>query len=541
MDLDLALYPDAGGPSHLNQFAHYPLLLLSEGAVPSGLARARRAAFRRLALGNLRYALSITGRDFKQPLWSRGRNWGRVHSDWMIFFLQRSWRLLEERRVGSAAFRARLGRVVEGSVEAAFREFRPRFEPFFRRGTRFFPGNHAAWHAALFHEAGRTWGRPAWTRFAERFFGALVFPWQDADGFWPEGGGMVGVYGMVTAQAVSVYAAGSGDPSARAALGRFLGGYRRFAFPDSSVSCVADCRVSYQAFPCLYLAPEFAGFEGGRAFCLESIRAAERWLRREAPRDNAAQMAAFFSVFAEAVGRAEGARALPCPRPRCAGVARLESPCWHALLSTRLNPETSSRWCLDNQNFVDLWGPGCGLLAGGGNSKHDPRFSSVREVGGARAYAPSRARLLRRGARSAEAEYRVAGAAARARLELRGREARVAWRAVRGRAPLEAAVILVLREGDLLRVAGGKAHRVDPQELLELDLSSGRARLLVRGIEVRPPRGARLAWPVPAWNPYRQDGQGGPARARLSWPIGRRETEVVFRAPRSKTARRPRR
>ena len=130
---------------------------------------------------------------------------------------------------------------------------------------------------------------------------------------------------------------------------------------------------------------------------------------------------------------------------------------------------------------------------------------------------------------------------ARARLELRGREARVAWRAVRGRAPLEAAVILVLREGDLLRVAGGKAHRVDPQELLELDLSSGRARLLVRGIEVRPPRGARLAWPVPAWNPYRQDGQGGPARARLSWPIGRRETEVVFRAPRSKTARRPRR
>ena len=30
LDLDLMLYPDAEGPSQLNQFAHYALLLLSE-------------------------------------------------------------------------------------------------------------------------------------------------------------------------------------------------------------------------------------------------------------------------------------------------------------------------------------------------------------------------------------------------------------------------------------------------------------------------------------------------------------------------------
>ena len=531
MDLDLRLYPDAEGPSHMNQFAHYPLLLLSEGIVSNPVAPLRRTMYRRLALRNLRYALRITGRDFKQPLWSRGRSWGRVHSDWMIFFLQRSWRIVEERRLGSPAFRDGLARVVEGSVDAAFRDFRARFEPRIAEGARSFPGNHAAWWAALFHEAGRVWRREEWRLFGERFFHSWVLPFQDADGFWPEGGGMVGVYGMVTAQALSVYAGASGDAAARRALGKFLAGYRRFVFPDMSVSCVADCRMTYHDRPVLLLAPEFLAFEGGAAFCLDSVRAGERWLRREPPRDNGAQGAAFFGVFVEALRGAASGRALPLPRPRLAKVARVESPHWCALLSARLNSETASRWCLDNQNFVDLWGPRCGLLAGGGNSKHAPLLSSVREVGGSRAFLPSRARIVRRGARAVEAEYRFRGAAVRVRLHVRGREASLTWRVAQGRLPLEAAVILALREGDCLRTADGRVLRARAAECIELALEPRTGPLLARGVAILAPAGARLLWPIALWNPYRQDSLGGPLRARLAWRLSRRPSVVRFLAP----------
>lgn len=534
MDLDLQLYPDAGGPSHYNQFAHYPLLLLSEGIVTSVLSPSRKAAHRLLALRNLRYVLGITGRDFKQPHWSRGQRWGRTHSDWMIFFLQRSLGIVEARSLGSPSFRRELARVVKGSLEVTFRDFRSRFALQFTRGARQFPGNHAAWWAALFHEAGRRWERPEWTRFGERFFRTLVLPLQDADGFWPEGGGMVGLYGMVTAQAVSVYAGASGDPAARAALGRFLGAYRRFTFPDMSASCVADCRMMYHDHPALFLASEFLAFEQGARFCLESVRAGERWLRREPPRDNNAQTAAFFSIFVEAIHRTRPDAVHSLPRPRLETLARVEGPRWHGLLSTQLNAETESRWCLDNQNFVELWSPDCGLLVGGGSSKHSPLFSSIREVGGTRAYTPTRARIVRRGLHSAEAEYHLRGATVRVRLSLRGREAALAWRIDNARVPLEAAVILVLREGDLLRLGSELTVRVSSRKLLELEIPKGWGSLNARGVEILPPADARFSWPISAWNPYRQDALGGPARARLSWRLSRRETVVRFRLPTSR-------
>lgn len=529
MDLDLQLYPDAEGPSHYNQFAHYPLLLLSEGIVPSALSPSRKAAYRSLALRNLRYVLGITGRDFKQPHWSRGRSWGRTHSDWMIFFLQRSLGIVEARSLGSLSFRGELARVVKGSLEVTFRDFRSRFAPQLTRGARRFPGNHAAWWAALFHEGGRTWGRPKWTRFGEAFFRSRVLPFQDADGFWPEGGGMVGAYSMVTAQAVSVYAGVSGNVAASAALGRFLAGYRAYTFPDMSVSCVADCRMTYHDHPVLFLAPEFLAFVGGGEFCLESVRAGERWLRREPPRDNMAQSAAFFSVFVEAIHctRPDGTRSLP--RPKLERLARVEGPGWHGLLSAQLNAETESRWCLDNQNFVDLWGPGCGLLVGGGSSKHGPLFSSIRELGGTRGYIPTRARVVRRGLRSAEAEYRFRGATVRVRLSVRGREAALAWRVGNARVPLEAAVILVLREGDLLRLGSELTVRASSRKLLEWELPEGGGGLIARGVEILPPAGARFSWPISAWNPYRQDALGGPVRARLAWRLPRGETVVRFR------------
>jgi hypothetical protein len=531
LDLDLLLYPDAEGPSQLNQFAHYALLLLSEKMVDCGASPADRETWRNLALRNLQYILSITGDDFKQPLYSRGREWERVHGEWMIFFLQRSLRIVDERRLGTKSFRAHLARVVDGAAHAAFKEFHEHYEPFIGGGERErgFPGNHAAWFGALFYELGRFQNNLEWTRFSERFFKRLVLPWQREDGLWSECGGMVAIYSMVTAQAVSVYADASGDGDAMTAVGRFLAGYKRITFPDFSVSCVADSRAPYSEEPFYGLPIGFPSFQGGGEFCLGTILAGERRLRRVPMRDNQAQITAFFAVFAASLLPDRTPRIRSAPPGVSTEIARVESPYWRGLLSVQINREIRGRWALDTQNFIDLWSPCSGLIAGGGSSKYSPLFSSLREIGGSRGYIPTRARILKNSARFTEAEYLIGSSLVRVELQLRGKRTSISWRRVTRRkidVPLEAAIILVLRKGDILRTNDGQVFHVDPDNLMEFEFSGGCSKVMVRGVCITPPAGAFLRYPIQIWNSYTQNSLGGPIRARLSWPVSNRETTL---------------
>jgi len=529
LDLDLILYPDAEGPSQLNQFAHYALLLLSEKIIDCGANPAERKTWRNLALRNLQYILSITGKDFKQPHYSRGREWERIHGEWMIFFLQRSLRIVEERNLGTQSFRSRLEQVVDGAAHAAFKEFRDRHEPFLGGGASGFPGNHAAWFGALFYEMGQLRNIPEWTRFSELFFQKLVLPWQREDGLWSECGGMVAIYSMVTAQAVSVYADASGDREALMAVGRFLAGYKRLTFPDFSVSCVADSRAPYSETPFYGLPIGFPSFQGGGEFCLGTILAGEQRLKRIPMSDNQAQITAFFAVFAASLSADKAGPPKKAPSVDSTEIAKVESAHWQGLISVQLNKEMRGRWALDTQNFVDLWSAGSGLIVGGGSSKYAPLFSSVREVGGSRGYIPARAKILKTSRHFAEAEYLVGSSRVRVGLQVRGKEASISWRNVAHRiagVPLEAAIILVLRNGDVLRSNDGQNFKVGPENLIEFEFFGSRTSFSVRGICITPPKGAFLRCPIQIWNSYTQNSLGGPIRARLSWPVSNHEAKL---------------
>ena len=529
LDLDLLLYPDAEGPSQLNQFAHYALLLLSERMVDCGASPAERETWRNLALRNLQYILSITGDDFKQPHYSRGREWERIHGEWMIFFLQRSLRIVEERNLGTKSFRARLAQVVDGAARAAFKEFRERHEPFLGGGASGFPGNHAAWFGALFYELGQFRKISEWTQFSESFFKKLVLPWQREDGLWTECGGMVAIYSMVTAQAVSVYARASGDREALAAVGRFLTGYRRLTFPDFSVSCVADSRAPYSETPFYGLPIGFPLFQGGGAFCLGTILAGERRLKRIPMSDNQAQITAFFAVFAASLITDKTGPLRRAPSAVSTEIAKVESAHWQGLLSVQINKEMRGRWALDTQNFIDLWSPGSGLVVGGGSSKYSPLFSTLREVGGSRGYIPASAKILKNSVRFTEAEYLVGSRRVRVGLQLRGKEASISWQRIGGDnvgVPLEAAVILVLHNGDVLRSNDGQDFQVGPDNLIEFDFLGSRSSFSIRGVSITPPKGAFLRYPIQIWNSYTQNSLGGPIRARLSWPVSNRKTTL---------------
>lgn len=528
MDLDLEMYPKADGPSHFNQFAHYLLLLLSEGGIASTASLRKKTHWRRLALRNIHYLLDIAGSDFRVPCFSRGKSWGRIHGDWMLFFLHRSQALINRGGLATKAFRSRLEEMLREGVRASFEEFRAQHDPEMRAASGRFPGNHAAWFATLFYEVGKARGEQNFVRFARAFFQKLVLPSQGEDGFWPEGGGIVAVYGMVTAQAVSLYAEASGDKAAVAAVGRFFQAYRRLTFPDLSVSCVADCRMVYRRSPCLLLPGLFPAFEGGAAFCIESIRACEQWYQREPLQDNDAQMAAFFSVFAASLAHG---KALPVRRPPpivWKEVATLERPGWKGFLSAQLNEGMSSRWTLDAQNFLDLWCADSGLIVGGGNSKYGPLLSTFRKPGGSRAFIPTTARILESSGEHAVAEYAFGKDGARVSLHLDEHGAEISMQGRKNSCSLEAAVILVVSKGDVLNLADGRSFRIDPEELLELDFSATCHEMNLRGVKVVVPENARLTYPVHVWNPYSQTSLGGAVRARLAWPLSAQMTTLRF-------------
>lgn len=528
MDLDLVLYPEAEGPSHFNQFAHYLLLLLSEGGIASNASLRKRAHWRRLALRNIHSILDIAGNDFRVPCFSRGKSWGRIHGDWMLFFLHRSQALINKRNLGTRAFRSRLEAMLRGGVRSAFEEFRGQHDTEMRSDNARFPGNHAAWFATLFYEVGKAWGEQSYVRFARAFFRKLVLPSQGEDGFWPEGGGIVAVYGMVTAQAVSLYAEASGDKTAVAAVGRFFQAYRRLTFPDLSVSCVADCRMVYRRSPCLILPGLFPAFEGGAAFCVESILACENWYRREPLQDNDAQMAAFFAVFAASLAHGKSPPVRRPPPIVWKDVATIERAGWKGLLSTQLNEGTSSRWTLDAQNFLDLWHADSGLIVGGGNSKYGPLLSTFRQPGGSRAFTPTAARILESSRERAVAEYVFGKDVIQVTLCLSEHGAEISMQTRKNSCSLEAAVILLASKEDVLRLTDGRSFRINPEELLELNFSAACREMTLRGVNLVVPENARLTYPVHVWNPYTPTSLGGAVRARLAWPLSAQKTTLRF-------------
>lgn len=533
MDADLVEFPDAEGPSYYNQFAHWPLLLLSEGLLPGLDDAAERERFRRAALGNIEYMLSITAADFTTPHYSRGRDWGRHTGEWSNYFLLRSLRLMQDRQLGSPELRERLAVAIRGATERLYEAFVRSYGAPERRLAAF-PGNHATWHALLFVEAGRHFGVESWTAFAQDFFRRHVLPFQDATGTWLEGGGIVVNYGMVTAQAVSLYAEATGDAAALEAVSRFLAFQRFFAFPDGSSAVAADCRMRYSPRPMIFLPPSWLRTPDGRRECLQRVRGFAAQFSGGAKEPPNVQGLAFFALFPEFIV-SQGAT-LPSGLPEAAvsglPAARLENDDWTAFLSWQLTPEHPSRFILDAQNFIEVWQRQAGSLVGGGNSKAMPRFSTLRRCTSGRAYIPDSARLVRQDRDQAVAAYAFGNDTLEVRLALGNGGVEVGFQRLPGGRPED------VYEGVLtLRVAAGEVLRVDADEVtvhpsaqIERRMGANGGQVQWRGRTLSLPPGATLSYPLVPHNPYRQDGLPATTEyvARLALTLGTVEQIIRF-------------
>ena len=401
-----------------------------------------------------------------------------------------------------------------------------------------FPGNHFTWTALLLYEVGRHYGRDGLAAAGAKAFSQSILPFQDAYGGFPEGGGIVVTYALVTTDAVSDYAELSGDASARAAVERAFRFFKCFTFPDGTHATVADCRTRYQPVPLMFLPHGFLRMAGGPQFCLNRIRRMQRRLASHPLTDNGAQALAFYADFVERLFRNSGSDAwetCTVPQGRSPVVARLDSADWSAFLSCQRNAESSDRFHLDSQNFIEAWHRKAGCVLGGGNSKCAPLFSTFRKRTGSRGYIPTGARITRQGPDCAAGEYLFDGDRLQAGVAVHGGELTLSFRVLHQNNPddiYEAAVSLLVRAGEKIRFSGlDHAIRVVPNACIERDFAAGEREFTWRALTVVVPQGTTFRYPLIPYNPYRQDTLAGPDEyvARLCVPLSARTSRIIIR------------
>lgn len=528
MDLDLRDWPTAQGPSYYNQFSHYTFLLLASGEAPSCDA-AERTRYLGLALKNIEYVLSITDAEFHTPHFSRGREWGRHVGEWLNYYLLCSLELMTRHDLGGEDLRRRLAAAIMGAVDVLHR----RFEARYAEAPREFAGNHDTWHGVLFYRAGRYFKRPEWMSYARSFFARAVLPFQHADGYWPEGNGIVVGYALVTAQAVSLYAELSGDEAAHASIGRFLGFYEYSSLPDGSTAVALDVRMRYYRMPFLFLPPGFLGCETGREVALQRVRAGRAYFNEAGVHDNGAQSFAFFGSFAEFVfAPAAGPREIRVQAPATLPAARLLDGPWRAYLGWQVVPEHPSRFVLDTQNFVELWHEEAGYLAGTGGSKYMPRFSTVRRTDAGRSYIPDHARCVRVSETEAVVALAFGADDVRVRVSLAGGRCTITAHVADNPsgATYEFGLIVALRRGERLQSEHGE-DKIDPTVLIHAGGGPRPTKAFTwRKLTWQLPEGAILDYPLVPHNSYTQDGLPAPDDyvGRMSFLLGEKEKTIVI-------------
>ncbi|MBT3601636.1 MAG: hypothetical protein HOE48_11095 [Candidatus Latescibacteria bacterium] len=525
MDLDLPGFPDAEGPTYYNQFAHYALLLLSEGVVP-GAGDDERTQFREAALGNIRYILSMTDTEFHTPHFSRGRDWGRHVGEWLNIYLLRSLHVMEAHDVGDADLRDEIAKSVQGAVAILVSRFQSRFDD----APVQFPGNHATWHGLLFYEAGQYFDQVDWMDFAKAFFAKYIIPTQRPNGVWPEGDGIVVNYSLVTTQAVSLFAEASGDSLALESMARALGFFKYFSLPDGSSGVAGDCRMRYHARPMVFLPPSFLRSDSGRQLWLDRVNGYRQSLDESELVDNAAQGLAFYGASVQALFEWHVADdTLLEVIPEDVPVGRIDLDAWTGFLSWQLTPEHASRFILDAQNFVEIYHSESGYLVGAGNSKYMPRFSTVRRIDSGRSYIPDFAECVEQSDTEVVSVYVFGTDQVQVSLSVEDNKCCVRARLLTegADADYEFGLMLAFKKDEIIQLGDTS---LDVLPLAMINHRFGDEGLVWRERSFDVPTGAVLDYPLIPHNPYTQHGLPTEEAyiARLSFRVSEEEKTVVI-------------
>ncbi|MBR0457928.1 MAG: hypothetical protein IJJ26_01705, partial [Victivallales bacterium] len=229
--------------------------------------------------------------------------------------------------------------------------------------------NRLAQHALGLYALALALAHPEWKNAAQTFFHQLADS-QAHDGFWSEHHGPAVVYNYIILSAIGEYYALSKDQYVMEAIRRAAHFHVGILWNDGSAASIMDERCPYS--PSLYIGnPAFSWSPIGRSFLYAQIIRCRN--QRRLPLDYLAQLLQY--------GDFPDVKPDPLPNSDYFSsdgkilVSRQTAP-WQVALSAWTSPPSNNRWILDRQNLVELFHHEHGLVAGGGNAKMQPLFST---------------------------------------------------------------------------------------------------------------------------------------------------------------------
>ena len=403
--------------------------------------------------------------------------------------------------------------------------------------------NIPTWNGMATFRAGQILDREDW-RAAGRRMIHLAVAEQQPGGYWLEHHGPTPSYNTVYVHAIGLYYFFSGDESVLPCLERATDFHIRYTYPDGRLVETIDGRVKYHDRVNTHGLSAFSLFPQGRRYARFLIG---EWLaereRHPLPHLTYNQTASGPKIAGGEYGLsariapvihhfAQGAEA-PIPQDEDEyfihdlGHAILRrGHGWFTCISGVVTPAVESRWGQDRQCYLSIWHEKLGLVAGGGNAKEQPAFSTF--VVGENGYLPNAAMLRSNG----DVDSVILGYAGhdcrltvviedahRLRLTFAGPDDVASVGQVQFR----------IHAGEPLHTAKGDEMDTGPAAI-ELTADTAGGWVSHRGLRFVLPAGSRLTWPVSPFNPYAADGAGplDEAAAVLAVPLQDGPAEIVL-------------
>jgi hypothetical protein len=379
--------------------------------------------------------------------------------------------------------------------------------------------------AMALYLAGMAFDQAEWRAAATAFMAKTVAK-QNPAGFWSENFGPVIGYNEVYVDAIGVYYSVSKDPVVLEALRRAAQFHAAVLWPDGSAVACLDERQIYHAG----LENGTVGFTftpEGRGYLLQQIGKSMAKGSAVSP-DYAAGMLLYGERGTGLKPAAAAAEATAWIGNR-EGLIRRQQP-WQWAMSAYACPVPTNRWIQDRHNLLDVFHDDLGLVAGGGNTKLQPYWSTftvgdcsqLRHIPGEEN--PNFSPQIELKWVPEQARIEEAAGAQRLTLKIAGLDCGVACEALPNgdlklvyEAPadrqVEAHLPLLSRSRHLDTASGARVPLGD--ENLALSRDQIGAWFDYAGLRVLPPKGTALRWPVRQHDPYKKDGSSPLSAAKL--------------------------
>lgn len=227
-------------------------------------------------------------------------------------------------------------------------------------------------HAMGLYIAGVAFKNEEWKKTAAEFQKKVVAK-QDPEGYWSENSGPVVSYNHVYIESFGVYYSFSKDPSVLEALKRSVKYHSAVLWSDGSSASAIDERVIYHKS--IYAgSPGFTFSPEGRGFILAQLKKQTKDGQELVGGDYAANML-LYSGKGPVVSLAADQDKSMSVIGRNEAVVVHEKP-WEWAFSGYTTKPIQNRWIQDRQNHIDIFHSELGMIAGGGNSKLQPYWST---------------------------------------------------------------------------------------------------------------------------------------------------------------------